>query len=82
MPPSKNYFFQDKILMSDAYFDQFKVVSLIVLTNSSMMMIITAIVVLLLFRGAQLIPDRWQSIIESIYDHFHGVVKDNLGLRG
>nr|YP_009139614.1 ATP synthase F0 subunit 6 [Ricordea yuma]AKF78630.1 ATP synthase F0 subunit 6 [Ricordea yuma]QBM10240.1 ATP synthase F0 subunit 6 [Ricordea yuma]QBM10253.1 ATP synthase F0 subunit 6 [Ricordea yuma] len=68
--------------MSGAYFDQFKVVGLIVLTNSSMMMIIAAIVVLLLFRGAQLIPDRWQSIIESIYDHFHGVVKDNLGLGG
>nr|YP_009139593.1 ATP synthase F0 subunit 6 [Platyzoanthus mussoides]YP_626492.1 ATP synthase F0 subunit 6 [Discosoma sp. CASIZ 168915]YP_626505.1 ATP synthase F0 subunit 6 [Discosoma sp. CASIZ 168916]ABF67624.1 ATP synthase F0 subunit 6 [Discosoma sp. CASIZ 168915]ABF67637.1 ATP synthase F0 subunit 6 [Discosoma sp. CASIZ 168916]AKF78604.1 ATP synthase F0 subunit 6 [Platyzoanthus mussoides] len=68
--------------MSGAYFDQFKVVGLIVLTNSSMMMIIAAIVVLLLFRGAQLIPDRWQSIIESIYAHFHGVVKDNLGSEG
>nr|YP_654296.1 ATP synthase F0 subunit 6 [Rhodactis sp. CASIZ 171755]ABF93376.1 ATP synthase F0 subunit 6 [Rhodactis sp. CASIZ 171755] len=68
--------------MSGAYFDQFKIVGLIVLTNSSMMMIIAAIVVLLLFRGAQLIPDRWQSIIESIYDHFHGVVKDNLGSEG
>nr|YP_009139541.1 ATP synthase F0 subunit 6 [Discosoma nummiforme]AKF78539.1 ATP synthase F0 subunit 6 [Discosoma nummiforme] len=68
--------------MSGAYFDQFKIVGLIVLTNSSMMMIIAAIVVLLLFRGAQLIPDRWRSIIEFIYAHFYGVVKDNLGSEG
>nr|AKF78617.1 ATP synthase F0 subunit 6 [Corallimorphus profundus]WHI93354.1 ATP synthase F0 subunit 6 [Corallimorphus profundus] len=70
--------------MSGAYFDQFKIVGLIALTNSSMMMIIAGVVVLLLFSGTQLIPDRWLFIIGLIYDHFHGVVKDNLrpgGLR-
>nr|YP_006576454.1 ATP synthase F0 subunit 6 [Stichopathes luetkeni]AFO73222.1 ATP synthase F0 subunit 6 [Stichopathes luetkeni] len=46
------------------------------------MMIITVAVGLLLFKGVRLIPNRWQSIIESIYDHLHGVVKDNLGSEG
>nr|QWT29561.1 ATP synthase F0 subunit 6 [Stichopathes sp. SCBUCN-8850]QWT29575.1 ATP synthase F0 subunit 6 [Stichopathes sp. SCBUCN-8849]WAU48127.1 ATP synthase F0 subunit 6 [Cirrhipathes cf. anguina LS-2022] len=68
--------------MSGGYFDQFKIVVLFALTNSSIMMIITVAVGLLLFKGVRLIPNRWQSIIESIYDHLHGVVKDNLGSEG
>nr|YP_778637.1 ATP synthase F0 subunit 6 [Chrysopathes formosa]ABB90977.1 ATP synthase subunit 6 [Chrysopathes formosa] len=68
--------------MSGGYFDQFKIVVLFALTNSSMMMIITVAVGLLLFKGVKLVPTRWQSIIESIYDHFHSVVKDNLGPEG
>lgn len=68
--------------MNGAYFDQFKIVALIVLTNSSMMMVLVVVVVLLLFKGIQLIPKRWQSIIELIYDHLHSVVKDNLGPGG
>nr|QJS34633.1 ATP synthase F0 subunit 6 [Stauropathes cf. punctata NB-2020]WHI93343.1 ATP synthase F0 subunit 6 [Telopathes magnus]WRM53919.1 ATP synthase F0 subunit 6 [Bathypathes sp. 2 YY-2024] len=68
--------------MSGGYFDQFKIVVLFALTNSSMMMIITVAVGLLLFKGVRLVPNRWQSIIESIYDHLHGVVKDNLGPEG
>ncbi|BFM33934.1 ATP synthase F0 subunit 6 (mitochondrion) [Palythoa umbrosa] len=68
--------------MCAAYFDQFKIVSLVALTNSSMMMILAVVVSLLLFRGTKLIPNRWQSIMESIYSHFHGVVKDNLGAEG
>ena len=68
--------------MSGGYFDQFKIVVLFALTNSSMMMIITVAVGLLLFKGVRLVPNRWQSIIEYIYDHLHGVVKDNLGPEG
>nr|QJQ72510.1 ATP synthase F0 subunit 6 [Trissopathes cf. tetracrada NB-2020]WQH63110.1 ATP synthase F0 subunit 6 [Taxipathes sp.] len=68
--------------MSGGYFDQFKIVVLFALTNSSMMMIITVAVGLLLFKGVKLVPNRWQSIIESIYDHLHSVVKDNLGPEG
>nr|WHI93304.1 ATP synthase F0 subunit 6 [Aphanipathes pedata] len=68
--------------MSGGYFDQFKIVVLFALTNSSIMMIITVAVGLLLFKGVKLIPNRWQSIVESIYDHLHGVVKDNLGSEG
>nr|WRM53895.1 ATP synthase F0 subunit 6 [Myriopathidae sp.] len=68
--------------MSGGYFDQFKIVVLFALTNSSMMMVITVAVGLLLFKGVRLVPNRWQSIIEYIYDHLHGVVKDNLGPEG
>nr|YP_010593752.1 ATP synthase F0 subunit 6 [Dendrobathypathes boutillieri]QJS34499.1 ATP synthase F0 subunit 6 [Dendrobathypathes sp. n. NB-2020]WAJ54427.1 ATP synthase subunit 6 [Parantipathes sp. USNM 1404491]WAJ54453.1 ATP synthase subunit 6 [Dendrobathypathes boutillieri] len=68
--------------MSGGYFDQFKIVVLFALTNSSMMMMITVAVGLLLFKGVRLVPNRWQSIIEYIYDHLHGVVKDNLGPEG
>nr|YP_009750746.1 ATP synthase F0 subunit 6 [Tanacetipathes thamnea]QIJ98185.1 ATP synthase F0 subunit 6 [Tanacetipathes thamnea] len=68
--------------MSGGYFDQFKIVVLFALTNSSLMMIITVAVGLLLFKGVKLIPNRWQSMIEWIYDHLHGVVKDNLGAEG
>nr|QIN90381.1 ATP synthase F0 subunit 6 [Relicanthus daphneae] len=68
--------------MSGAYFDQFKIVSLVAFTNSSMMMVLAVAVALLLFKGAKLIPNRWQSIMESIYSHLHSVVKDNLGPGG
>lgn len=68
--------------MNSAYFDQFKIVALVVLTNSSMMMVLVVVVVILLFKGVQLIPKRWQSMIELIYDHLHSVVKDNLGSEG
>lgn len=65
-----------------AYFDQFKIVSIFTLTNSSTMMILAVVVGLLLLRGSKLIPNRWQSIMETIYNHYSGVVKDNLGLVG
>jgi len=65
-----------------AYFDQFKIVSIFTLTNSSTMMILAVVVGLLLLRGSKLIPNRWQSIMETIYNHYCGVVKDNLGLVG
>nr|AKQ50962.1 ATP synthase F0 subunit 6 [Isactinernus quadrilobatus] len=68
--------------MGAAYFDQFKVVDLIALTNSSMMMLLAVAVALILLRGNRLIPNRWQVIMETIYDHFHGVVKDNMGQEG
>nr|YP_654379.1 ATP synthase F0 subunit 6 [Nematostella sp. JVK-2006]ABG02353.1 ATP synthase F0 subunit 6 [Nematostella sp. JVK-2006] len=68
--------------MSAAYFDQFKVVDLIAITNSSMMMLLAVAVALMLLKGNRLIPNRWQTIMESIYDHFLGAVKDNLGPEG
>ena len=43
-----------------------KIVALIALTNSSIMMLLVVVVVLLLFKGVQLIPKRWQSIIELV----------------
>lgn len=71
-----------KLTMGAAYFDQFKVVDLIAVTNSSMMMMLAVVVALMLLKGNRLIPNRWQIIMESIYDHFHGAVKDNLGPEG
>ena len=65
-----------------AYFDQFNIVSVVALTNSSIMMILVVAVGLLLLMGTRLIPNRWQSILESLFMHFHGVVKDNLGHAG
>ena len=65
-----------------AYFDQFNIVSVVALTNSSIMMILVVAVGLLLLMGTRLIPNRWQSILESLFLHFHGVVKDNLGQAG
>ena len=65
--------------MGAAYFDQFKVVDLIAVTNSSMMMLLAVAVALILLKGNRLIPNRWQAIMETIYDHFHGLVKDNSG---
>nr|YP_009734553.1 ATP synthase F0 subunit 6 [Microzoanthus occultus]QIB71118.1 ATP synthase F0 subunit 6 [Microzoanthus occultus] len=65
-----------------AYFDQFNIVSVVALTNSSIMMILVVAVGLLLLMGTRLIPNRWQSILESLFMHFHGVVKDNLGQAG
>nr|WHI93348.1 ATP synthase F0 subunit 6 [Actinauge richardi]CDG50901.1 ATP synthase F0 subunit 6 [Hormathia digitata] len=67
--------------MGAAYFDQFKVVDLIAITNSSMMMMLAVAVALILLKGNRLIPNRWQAVMESIYDHFHGLVKDNAGTQ-
>ena len=53
--------------MNGAYFDQFKIVTLIALTNSSMMMILAVVVVLLLFKGIQLIPKRWHLLVNFIH---------------
>lgn len=67
--------------MGAAYFDQFKVVDLIAITNSSMMMMLAVAVALILLKGNRLIPNRWQAVMESLYDHFHGLVKDNAGTQ-
>ncbi len=69
-------------MMGAAYFDQFKVVDVIAVTNSSMMMVLAVVVAMMLLRGNRLIPNRWQIIMETIYDHFLGAVKDNLGPEG
>ena len=34
-----------------------------------------------LLRGNKIIPKRWQAAMESIYDHFWGLVKDNSGAK-
>ena len=79
--------------MLAAYFDQFNVIRLITIeaslgdwlitfTNSSMMMVLAVTVIWLLLRGDQLIPSRWQSVMELIHSNMRSVVQDNLGQRG
>nr|UUF92207.1 ATP synthase subunit 6 [Premocyathus sp. IS-2022] len=68
--------------MSGAYFDQFSIVWLFGLTNSAIMMGFTIIIVLLFLSGGDLIPKRWQSILELTYSHFYRVIEDNLGVGG
>lgn len=68
--------------MGAAYFDQFKIVDSIALTNSSMMMILAAGLAFVLLKGGNLIPSGGQIGINILYDHFHGAVRDNLGQKG
>lgn len=79
--------------MLAAYFDQFNVIRLITIeaslgdwlitfTNSSMMMVLAVTIIWLLLRGDQLIPSRWQSVMELIHSNMRSVVQDNLGQRG
>jgi len=37
------------------------------------------LVMVLILRGNKIIPKRWQAAMESIYNHFGGLVKDNSG---
>jgi len=75
--------------------DQFKIKPLIPIevggvdlsfTNSSLWMIITAVVVtaLLVFamRGRALIPGRFQSVAEMLYELVAGIIRDNVGNEG
>ncbi|MBZ6378473.1 F0F1 ATP synthase subunit A [Pacificimonas flava] len=55
-------------------------------TNASAFMI-GALVLIWLFmflgmRKAELVPGRWQSAVESIYDFVHGMVDQNIGPKG
>ena len=44
--------------MNSAYFDQFKIVALIVLTNSSMMMVLVVVVVISVIQGGSINPEK------------------------
>ena len=79
--------------MLAAYFDQFNVIRLVTIqafhedwlitfTNSSMMMVLAIIMFWLLLKGDELIPRRWQAIMELIYLNIRSVVRDNLGASG
>lgn len=69
--------------MTASYFDQFGIVSIIPgFTNSSLMLILSIIFIIGFFNVNKLIPGRWQSIIEIVYDHWIVLVKDSLGVKG
>nr|WOE91066.1 ATP synthase F0 subunit 6 [Cassiopea sp. MKL-2023] len=66
-----------------SYFDQFVIVSLIPgITNSSFMLLISVIIILIMFKTNNLIPRRWQVIIEILYDHWVNLIKDSLTIKG
>ncbi len=75
------------------YFDQFNIVSLlsipifwgewlITFTNSSLMMGFVIVTLWLLFKNNKLIPNRWQLIIELVYENIRFTVHENLGKLG
>ena len=69
--------------MIASYFDQFSIVSLTPgITNSSLMLLLSVGFIVGFFNVNKLIPGRWQSIIEILYDHWIVLVKDSLGIKG
>ena len=66
-----------------SYFDQFVVVSIIPgVTNSSMMLMIVIVSMSVLFKNNNLVPNRWQVIMEILYNHWVTLIKDSLGNKG
>jgi len=78
--------------MSYSVFDQFEISTIIPLrflidmsiTNSTIFMLISVLIFYYLFsiNVKSIIPGRWQSVIEIIYENIYSVVKDNLGKEG
>nr|WOE91006.1 ATP synthase F0 subunit 6 [Acromitus sp. 1 MKL-2023] len=66
-----------------SYFDQFTIVKLLPgISNSSLMLLVAVTGTFLFFRHTFLIPGRWQTLIELLYDHWVNLVKDSLGIKG
>jgi len=66
-----------------SYFDQFVIVNIVPgVTNSSLMLLISIIFILVIFRNNNLIPRRWQVVLEILYDHWVNLIKDSLTSRG
>jgi F-type H+-transporting ATPase subunit a len=55
-------------------------------TNSSLFMLLTVVVTTVLMvlpmRGANLIPSRWQSLPELLYEFVQGIIRDVIGQAG
>lgn len=75
--------------------EQFEIVSLVPIhvgglnlsfTNSSMWMVIAALIssalLILSMRGRALVPGRWQSVAEMLYQVVANMVRDNVGSEG
>lgn len=76
-------------------FEQFQIVSLIPLkigtlnlsfTNSSLYTLFVVTLLVLLFtlstKNATLVPHRWQSIVEMIYEFIHNLIEEQIGPKG
>lgn len=64
-----------------SYFDHFIVtkVCFSYLTDSLLVIVSAILIYLLVFRVYYVIPSRLQSMVEVVIDHWHTVVKENLG---
>lgn len=70
-------------MMLANYFDQFTIVNIIPgFTNSSLMLFVAIIFILIMFKVDNLIPTRYQILIEILYDHWVNLIKDSLGIKG
>ena len=80
--------------MAYSAFDQFEIIRIIPLhlfgnldisiTNSTIFMFIALIYLIVLYsvsgiKEGSLVPSRWQSVMEIIYETVFGVVEDNIG---
>jgi ATP synthase subunit 6 len=79
--------------MINSIFEQFEIIRLLPIhpfgnldlsiTNSTLFMIIAAILIYVLLNiKKDIVPGRWQSIIEIIYENIYNMVKDNIGTVG
>ena len=64
-----------------SYFDHFIVTKVLTsyITDSLIIMICVMIMYMVLTKSWFLIPNRFQSVVELIFDHWETVVKENLG---
>ena len=70
--------------MFASYFDQFTLVNIALelVTNSSLMLLSALALSYVFFSNKWLVPTRWQMVIEAIYTHWSGLIKDSLGQKG
>lgn len=80
--------------MINSTFEQFEIIRLLPFhpfgnldlsfTNSTLFMIIAALIInyLLNIKKGFIVPSRWQSLVELIYETIYNVVKDNIGTLG
>ena len=62
-------------------FDQFEIKGMGPLINNHIVLMLGVMLVWVLVRGNKVIPKRWQAAMESVYNHFGGLVKDNSGAK-
>ena len=66
-----------------SYFDHFIVTKVLTsyITDSFIIMICVIVMYMVITKNWYLIPTRFQSIIELVFEHWETVVKENLGLK-
>lgn len=82
--------------MTFSVFEQFEIIRIfplhlfgnfdISITNSTIFMLVAVGFYYFLFKtnveNGLLVPGRWQSVLEIVYETIHGVIKDNIGNSG